>query len=97
MTVAKVEDCAAGKGRMIPLEGKVIALYKIGVEFFAVDNSCPHRGGPMADGSLDGCVAVCPWHGYRFDIKTGMNADGMPYSLRTYETRVEGGNVQIKV
>lgn len=48
-----------------------MALFNVGGEFFALENSCPHQGGPIADGWLEGPEVTCPWHGWCFDVRSG--------------------------
>jgi nitrite reductase (NADH) small subunit len=69
--VCRVADVPLGEGRAVTLAGRRIALFHSGSGWFALDNSCPHRGGPLADGILaDRCV-TCPLHDRRFDLATG--------------------------
>ena len=95
--VAKRSDLPEGKGRMCPVQGRTVALFNLEGSFYAIDNTCPHRGGPLAEGSLQEGIVTCPWHGFRFDVKTGANPDGMPYQVRLYEVRVQGEDVQVGV
>ena len=61
-----------GQSRCVELEdGRPIALFNVDGEIFALDNTCPHAGGPLGEGSLDGEVVSCPWHGWKFNVKTG--------------------------
>jgi nitrite reductase/ring-hydroxylating ferredoxin subunit len=66
-----------------------IALFPIGGEVHAIDNVCSHAGGPLCEGSLDGAVVTCPWHGSKFDVTTGA-VQGGPASRpqRCYRARV---------
>jgi len=52
-------------------DGKELLIANIKGEFFAINNLCPHMGGPLNEGIMDGCLVSCPWHGWQFDIKTG--------------------------
>ncbi len=58
--VAKVADVPEGSGKLVEAGGKQIALFNAGGKFFAIDNACKHRGGPLAEGDLDGTTVVCP-------------------------------------
>ena len=71
VTVAKVEDIPPGTGHTIEVHGVWIALFNVQGSFYAIDNTCPHAGGPLGEGHLDGCVVECPWHGWRFNVQTG--------------------------
>jgi nitrite reductase (NADH) small subunit len=52
-------------------DGTEIALFNIEGTIYALDNSCPHMGGPLGDGEIENCCVTCPWHGWQFDVKTG--------------------------
>ena len=96
-TVAKISELPEGKGKMCQVQDRAIALFRFGNSFYALDNVCPHRGGPLAEGSVQEDAVTCPWHGFRFDLKTGGNPDGMPYQVRRYEVRVQGEDVQVGI
>jgi len=64
-------EIPAGAGRVVVVLGRVLALFNLDGDYFAVDNSCPHRGGPLGEGCLQGTVVTCPWHGWQFDVRTG--------------------------
>ncbi|MBI2461390.1 MAG: Rieske 2Fe-2S domain-containing protein, partial [Candidatus Rokubacteria bacterium] len=71
--VAEIADLAPGQGRVVEVEGKAIALFNVDGAFYAIDNTCLHRGGPLGEGELDGAVVTCPWHGWCYDVTTGAN------------------------
>ena len=48
--------------------GRVIALFNVDGTFYALDGVCPHQGGPLGQGTLEGCIVTCPWHGWQFDV-----------------------------
>jgi glycine/D-amino acid oxidase-like deaminating enzyme/nitrite reductase/ring-hydroxylating ferredoxin subunit/DMSO/TMAO reductase YedYZ heme-binding membrane subunit len=82
----------------VTVEKQAIALYKIKDRFFATSNTCSHQGGPLCEGQLADGVIQCPWHGSRFDVKTGKVVAG-PASrpVRVYQTRVRNGQVEIEL
>lgn len=70
--IARCADIPEGKSVIAALEdGREIAVFNIGGEFFALENRCPHMEGPLGEGELEGCMVTCPWHGWQFDVKTG--------------------------
>jgi len=95
--VAKVTDVAPGTGKTLSASGKEIALFNVGGKFHAIDNTCLHRGGPLGDGTLEGTVVTCPWHGWQWDVTTGANAMGMPQKMACYEVKVEGDQVLVGI
>jgi nitrite reductase/ring-hydroxylating ferredoxin subunit len=69
---------------------------RLGDLVFAVAASCPHAGGPLAEGRLDGAVLVCPWHAASFDIRTGLRLRGPECaSLRCFDAEVIGDEVVV--
>ena len=70
--LANIKDIPEGGRLIVSLpKGKEIVLFKIKGEVFALDNACPHMGGPLGEGEIEDGIVVCPWHGWQFDIKTG--------------------------
>ncbi len=69
--VAKATDIAPGQIREIQLQRITIAVANVGGQFHAISNTCLHRGGPLGQGSLQGNVVTCPWHGWSFDVTSG--------------------------
>src|SRR5262245_59839820 len=66
--VASVGELAPGQSKLVEVEGKSIALFNVGGAYYALDNTCTHRGGPLAEGALDGDQVTCPWHGAVFNV-----------------------------
>ena len=74
-----------------------IAIFRTEGGILACNNRCPHEGYPLREGSLDGaCVLTCNWHNWKFDLETGANLTGGD-GLRTYPTRIEGGEVWVDI
>ena len=86
-------DVPAGEGRVIDAVGKTLAVFNVGGTYYALDNGCPHRGGPLGDGDVDRTMVVCPWHGWRWDITTGANANNPAVRVACFPVTVEAGEV----
>jgi nitrite reductase (NADH) small subunit len=97
ISVTTVKDMQGSMGKCIDINGVKIALFKVGEEYFAIDNTCPHRDGPLADGFLQDDVVSCPWHGWQFNVKTGESIGASPSKLNTYPVKVEGDEIQVLV
>jgi len=69
--VRSVHEIPAGTGKMVQVEGKTIALFILSGNFYATDDTCPHEGGPLSSGSIEGDNVSCPCHGATFHIKSG--------------------------
>lgn len=95
--VADAGNMKPCEGRTIKINDNDIALFNLNGEFFAIQNTCPHRGGPLGEGSLDeDGVVICPWHGYSFNVKTG-EPYGFPYPVKTFPVKIENGKVFVNV
>ena len=68
---AKLSEIPAGSIKEVQVGGQAMALANVGGTFYAINNTCLHRGGPLGEGQLDGKVVTCPWHGWQFDVTTG--------------------------
>ena len=65
--------------------------------FFATDNTCPHRGGPLAEGDLIGDEIICPWHLWGFDVRTGLCPGAADYTIATHEVKVDGDRILVRL
>lgn len=97
MTVARVGEIPAGRGAQVTVNGRWVALFNVGGTYHAVDNLCLHRGGPLAEGTLSGCVVTCPWHGWQFDVRTGAMIQDPGTGISAHETRVVGDEIQVRL
>lgn len=95
---AQTADITPGTGKVVQADGKTIALFNFGGTFFALNNSCTHVGGPLGEGKVDGNIVTCPWHGSKFEIKTG-KVVGPPATrnVASYRTEVRDGAVYVEV
>ena len=98
VTVGRVEDVPPGRGATVELNsGQELALYNVGGEFYAINNFCPHKGAPLADGLLAGHSVSCDWHGWRFDVRTGHCLNRPGQTVESYEVVIEDGWIKIAV
>ena len=95
--VASISDLKPGENKIVFIEDEEIALFNIGGEFFAISNSCPHRGGPLGEGSLDGDIITCPLHGWRFNVKSGMNEVMPNVKVQCYQVKIEGNDILVSL
>lgn len=93
--VAKTSEVDPGRGRVVYLRGSEIALFNINGFFYAVDNLCPHEGGPLVAGSVSGMVLTCPWHRWQFHLKTGRSPLNPSVKVQTYPVKIEGEQIHI--
>ncbi len=93
--VAKFQDIPEGAGVASSMGDQAIALFKCGGEIFSVQNHCPHRGAPLAEGELNGLVVTCPWHAWQFNIQTGCNIDNPDLKVKSYPVKIESDDIYI--
>jgi nitrite reductase (NADH) small subunit len=87
-----------GEGRAFCLGGSSIAVFRQrDGAIYAVQNECPHQGGPLAEGMAGGGSVICPLHSRKFDLRTGACAQDPAHTLRTYPVRVEDGRLIVSV
>jgi len=91
-----VSDVAPGTAKLVAVDGKEIALFNVDGTFYALDNECPHRGGPLGEGDLEGCIVTCPWHAWQYDVRTGESITD-DLKVARYDVKVEGGDVLVAV
>ena len=95
--VATTSEVTPGQAKMVEVEGKNIALFNVDGSFYAIDDTCTHRGGPLSEGVLEGSQVTCPWHGAIYDVTTG-DALGppAPNGVARYNVRVEASNIEVE-
>ena len=95
--VTQAADVPVGEGRVVDVDGRALALFNVEGAFYALDNTCAHRGGPLGEGDLDGTVVVCPWHAWRWDVKTGANVNNPAVTMTCFPVSVDGGHVFVEL
>ena len=95
VTVAPATDFAEGKGKAFKVEGKEVAVFRIGEEFHVISNACPHYGAQLCEGFVRNGTVLCPWHGWQFDIKTGKGMTMVGRDVKSFEVKVEDGQVKV--
>ncbi len=92
---AEVTSLREGQGRTVEVNGRRLALFRIEGAFHAIDDACPHRGGSLGAGWVEGRQVFCPLHGWAFDPASGACSTRPDRPVRTYATKVEDGRVWI--
>lgn len=83
-------------GHVVTVENQEIALFRVGSEVFALENLCPHKEGPLADGEVEDGVVTCPWHAWQICIRTGEVVYDPSIRARTFRCNVEGDHVYVE-
>lgn len=89
--VAEIKRLPPGSGTSVDAGGRTLALFNVDGTLYALDNTCPHRGGPLGEGDLDGAIVTCPWHGWRYDVTTGAHDGNTSVRAACYPVTVEDG------
>jgi len=96
--VAQTSDLAPGTSKVVQADGHSIGLFNVEGTFYAIDNTCTHRGGPLGEGELSGETVECPWHGAHFNVKTGaVTRPPAPAGVRSFPVKIEGNDVLVEV
>ena len=93
--VAKASDIPAGGAKVVEVGGKAIAVFNCEGQFYAIANTCQHRGGPLGEGALSGKTVTCPWHGWEYDVTTGACTFDPSVKNQTFQVKVEGDDVLV--
>src|SRR5213592_2460034 len=96
--VASTRDVTSGQAIAVETEGQRIAIFNDIGEFHAIGDTCTHRGGPLSQGKVEGTVVTCPWHGARYDIRTGkVLSPPAPADVRSYQVVVDGDELKVEL
>src|SRR5262245_12898825 len=96
--VAETKDLSPGKAAAYDVEGNRIAVFNVNGSYYAIDDTCPHSGGPLCEGDVQESKVTCPWHGAEFDLKTGSVLCAPAFEgVRSYKVVVEGNDIKVEV
>ena len=91
-------EVGSEQGKLVELQGRKIAVFNVGGSYYAIDDTCTHRGGPLSEGECDGHEVTCPWHGAIFDVRTGEVVGGPAQrKVASYPVRLSGADLEIEL
>ena len=93
---ARTDEIPAGAIREFQVDGLTVAIANLGNKFYAINNTCLHRGGPLGEGQLQGVAVTCPWHGWQYDVTTGKLTMNPTIGVKTYALEVRGEDLWIE-
>jgi len=93
LRVARGADIPPGTIREIGLTGRSLAIANVNGQFYAIENTCLHRGGPLGQGELEERIVTCPWHGWQYDVTTGKNVLNPAVGVRTLSVELRGDEI----
>lgn len=97
VTVGAAADFPLGQGRKAIVSGRHVAIFRLDDGYFAIDNLCLHRAGPLCEGPIEGGVVTCPWHGWSYDIRTGILVQDGKVGVSCHNVRVVDDSVQVQL
>ena len=96
--VALTKDIVSGQAVAVEAQGHRIAIFNVNGVFHAIGDTCTHRGGPLSQGKVEGWTVTCPWHGAKFDIRTGnVLTPPAPAPVPSYKVVVEDGEIKLEL
>ena len=103
--VAETDMIPSGGMKSFPMNGKTVLLANVDGAYFALDNKCPHMGGDLSGGLLDGATLSCPRHGAKFDVRTGANVAGAKLAFihmnvgdaKAFPVKIEGKDILVEL
>ena len=95
--VTQASEIPQGEGRSFEVNGIIVAIFNIDGTFHALDGTCPHQGGPLGEGSVDGKNVMCPWHAWEFDVTSGACLGNPRLIQRKFSVKVEGQDIFVQV
>lgn len=97
--VTQCENIPLREGKAVEVGGRGIAIFNLGDKFLAIENRCPHRGGPLSDGIVSGTKVTCPLHAWAYDLESGSvtNHPESQACVTTFPLRIEQGELQVEI
>lgn len=92
-----LSDCPPGTCLETVAADRIVALFNVDGIMYALDGVCPHQGGPLGRGCLEGAIVTCPWHGWQFDVRSGSHLLSQTVIQPKLPTRIEQGWVEVDV
>ncbi len=98
VTVAQTGALGPGEAIMVEVEGQEIGLFCVDGEYFAMQNTCPHRDAYLHEGHIEGTTVTCPWHFAVFDLRTGEPRSGPANcTLKTFNVITDGNDIKLEI
>ncbi|MGA2233332.1 MAG: Rieske 2Fe-2S domain-containing protein [Tepidisphaeraceae bacterium] len=88
ISLCDLSELTEDQGKYVEIDGYQLAVFRHGPNVYALDNNCPHAGGPLAEGTIEDNCCVCPWHSWSFHLENGQLRDAPGVVISTYKTRL---------
>lgn len=93
--IVRDDELGEGAFRTSFVSGTPVAVRRVNGQLYAIQNVCPHRGGPLGEGDLDGFALTCPLHAWTFDVRTGVHVANPVVRVKTFPVRVVDGWIEV--
>ena len=96
--VGVTDDIPPNQGKVVEIGENKVALFNIEGKYYAIDDTCTHRGGPLSAGELEGDEVTCPWHGAKYKVTSGeVLSPPAPQGVKSFRVRVKGNDVEVEI
>jgi nitrite reductase (NADH) small subunit/3-phenylpropionate/trans-cinnamate dioxygenase ferredoxin subunit len=97
VTVARVGEIPDGDAKTVQEAGKRISVFRVGEQYFAIDDMCPHMGASLAGGFVENNIVTCPWHYWRFRLTDGAWADNPRIKIGSYPIQIVNDELRLEI
>ena len=95
--IAEAHEMGDGSSKIINVAGRSVAVFRIQNQYFAIANTCVHRGGPLGEGNVENYEVTCPWHGWRFNLVNGAFSMIPTLKVKTFQVKESEEGLFIEV
>ena len=95
--VAASDQIDEGAAMEVVHQDHILAIFRHAGALYALDGMCAHQGGPLAEGHVDAGCVTCPWHGWQYELATGIQSINRQPLQQTYEVRERDGRIEVKL
>ena len=95
--IPDASDLPPGSAKELVVANRIVALFNVDGQLYALDGICSHQGGPLGQGELGGCVLTCPWHGWQYDVRDGQHQSIASLQQPTFPLKTEGDKVFVQL
>ncbi|MEC9092621.1 MAG: Rieske (2Fe-2S) protein [Planctomycetota bacterium] len=93
--IGKISDIKPGEGQSYTVGDRIIGVFNVEGEFFAINDLCPHMGASLSAGHVEDSNVLCPWHAWSFSVKDGTWCDNTQLKIDVFETKIEGDELWV--
>lgn len=97
VSVASIDDIPSGGAKAFIVGDREVAVFNVGGRFYATENTCPHQGGPLAEGTIEDDAVTCPWHSWCFDLRTGKMTLGEFAYVDVFYVELSGSEILVSL